>query len=74
MQSKRAYKICICSVILGERDSGFSKLEGLQFYFPESTRLIKLIKFISLSPRDMPRDQRHNLTDLTNKKGKYNIK
>ena len=67
MQSKRGYKICICSVILGERDSGFSKLQGLQFYFPESMRPYK-VKFISLSPRDMPRDQRHNLKDLTNKK------
>ena len=32
MHSKRRYKICICSVILGERNS---KLQGLEYYFPK---------------------------------------
>ena len=32
MHSKRRYKICICSVILGEL------LQGLQYYFPANFR------------------------------------
>ena len=36
MHSKRRYKICICSVILGELES--SKLQGLQYHFPENFR------------------------------------
>ena len=36
MNSKRRYKICVCSVILGELEY-FSKLHlGLQYYFPEN--------------------------------------
>ena len=33
MQSEGRYKICVCLVILGELES--SKLQGLQYYFPE---------------------------------------
>ena len=73
MHSKRGYKICICSVIQGELEP-FRNHKGFSFIFLKVWGR-KLIKFISLSPRDMPRDQRHNLKDLTNKKqGKYNIK
>ena len=36
MYSKRRYKICTCSVILEELES--SKLQGLQYYFPENFR------------------------------------
>ena len=35
--SKRRYKICTCSVILVEIGV-FSKLQGLQYYFPENFR------------------------------------
>ena len=34
MHSKRRYKICICSVILGE----LSNLQGLQYCFPGNRR------------------------------------
>ena len=34
MYSEWRYKKCICSVILGELES--SKLQGLQYYFPEN--------------------------------------
>ena len=37
MHSKRRYKICICSVILGELES-FRNYNGLQYYFPENFR------------------------------------
>ena len=30
---KRSDKICICSVILGELECFFSKLQGLQYHF-----------------------------------------
>ena len=66
MHSKRGYKICICSVIQGELEA-FQNYKGFSFIFLKVWDR-KLIKFISLSPRDMPRDQRHNLKDLTNKK------
>ena len=36
MHSKGRYKICTCSVILGELES--SELQGLQYYFPENFR------------------------------------
>ena len=34
MHSKRRYKICICSVILGERES----FRNFQYYFPANFR------------------------------------
>ena len=37
MRSKRRYKSCICSVILGELES-FRNYKGLQYYFPEKCR------------------------------------
>ena len=36
MHSKRRYKICICSVLLGT--CVFSKLQGLEYYFSENFR------------------------------------
>ena len=74
VHSKRGYKICICFVILEELEA-FRNYKGFSFIFLKVWDR-KLIKFISLSPRDIPRGQRHNLKDLTNKKqkGKYNIK
>ena len=39
MHSEPRYKICFCSVILGELESAdFSKLLGLQLFFPENFR------------------------------------
>ena len=38
MNYKWRYTTCICSVILGEREPVFSKLQGLQYYFPEKFR------------------------------------
>ena len=40
MHSKARYEICICSVILGQLSSTwvFSKLQGLQYDFPEKFR------------------------------------
>ena len=66
MHSKRGYKICIYSVIQGELEA-FQNYKGFSFIFLKVWDR-KLIKFISLSPRDVSRDQRHNLKDLTNKK------
>ena len=37
MHYKRRYKICICSVILGELEF-FSKFQGHEYYFPENFR------------------------------------
>ena len=37
MYSKRRYKICICSVILGKLES-FRNYKLLQYYFPENIR------------------------------------
>ena len=37
MHSKRCYKICICSVILGELES-FRNYKGFTYYFPENFR------------------------------------
>ena len=36
MHSRLRYKICICLVIQGELN--FSKLQGLQYYFPQNFR------------------------------------
>ena len=38
MHSKRRYKICICSVILGTLSRVFSKLQGLEYCFSENFR------------------------------------
>ena len=38
MNYKWRYTIFICSVILGEHEPVFSKLQGLQYYFPEMFR------------------------------------
>ena len=38
VHSKRGYKICNCSVILNKGTWVFSKLQGLQYYFPENFR------------------------------------
>ena len=37
MHPKASYNICICSVILG-RTWAFSKLQGIQYDFPENFR------------------------------------
>ena len=44
MKLGSANKICICWVILGELESGFSKLQGLQYYFPENFRCNNLLR------------------------------
>ena len=38
VHSKRGYKICNCSVILDKGTRVFSKLQGLQYNFPEKFR------------------------------------
>ena len=51
MHSKWRYKIYIYSVDLGERES--SKLQGLQYYFPENFRC-NLTYYISENFPDSP--------------------
>ena len=43
MKLGSANKICICWVILGETIV-FSKLQGLQYYFPENFRRNNLLR------------------------------
>ena len=47
--SKRRYKICICSVILGKLES-FRNYSGFSINFPKISRITKVIIFLFLSP------------------------
>ena len=48
--SKRRYKICICSVILGELESFLRNYKGFSINFPKISRITKVKIFLFLSP------------------------